>query len=328
MIVLAGVERNGKMKSKEPYVLVFGVSICDIFGFTQCEFKPYNSNPGAVKVSFGGVCRNIAENMARIGMKTKLISIVGDDANGHSMLAHAQRINLDMDDTLVIEGKSTPTYLAVLDDKGEMVSAVVDLKIADKFSEEFIDSKADVITGAEYMFFDADNPSTVEYIVKKYKGATKFVLDPVSAAKAVPMRDLISYFHTIKPNRHEAEALCGFAIESQEDVRRAGKYFRELGVENVFLSLDADGIYYHNGEEEGIIKALDIPVVNVTGAGDALVAGIGHGYMNNLGMEETVKYAVAMSAITISHAETIHPELDYPFVQAYKDSLKWEVVKF
>ena len=238
----------------EAYNLVFGISIYDIFGFTASNYRSHDSNPGRVKVSFGGVCRNIAENMARVGANTKFISVLGNNEKGKSILEHAKTKNLDMSDSLVVEGASTPTYVAILDESGEMVSAIVDINVDQYLTEEFIDSKASIIEGAEYMFFGADNPDMIEYIVKKYYGKTKFVLDPVSAAKAAHIKHLLPYFHTVKPNRHEAEVLCGFTIQSVEDVRKAGQYLLSLGVQHVFISLDADGVYYCTSEEEGIVK--------------------------------------------------------------------------
>ena len=71
-------------------------------------------------------------------------------------------------------------------------------------------------------------------------------------------------------------------LKNDEDLRKAGKYFIDLGIKNVFITLDEDGIYYNNGIEEGKIKANDVSVVNVTGAGDSFVAGIANGYMNNI----------------------------------------------
>ncbi|MGM9986398.1 MAG: carbohydrate kinase family protein [Bacillaceae bacterium] len=311
--------------NSEPYVLVFGMSIYDIFGFTNSSFRPYDSNPGTVKVSFGGVCRNISENMARIGMNTKFISVVGDDEKGRSILEYAKKINIDMSDSLIVKGESTPTYLAILDETGEMVSAVVDLKTADCITTEFMDSKAQVIQNADYMVLDTDNPTLVEHIVKTYNGATNFILDPVSAAKAVHVKHLIPYFHTIKPNRHEAEVLCGFQITNEADVKKAGRYFINIGVKKVFITLDADGIYYNDGVDEGIIKANDANVVNVTGAGDSFVAGIVYGYMNNLTIIDTVKYAIAMSFITISHEETIHPDMSHDYVVECLKNCKWSM---
>ena len=316
------------MKNKELYSLVFGVSVFDICGFTDNNYRCNDSNPGKVKASFGGVCRNIAECMARINVNTKFISILGDDETGKRMLEHSKLMNYDMSDTLIIEGGSTPTYMAILDHEGEMVSAVVDMKIIDMFTTEFIDSKADTIRNAEYMILDSDRPDIVEHILTHFSGETKFILDPVSAAKAQHVKHLTKYFHTIKPNRHEAQILCGFEIKNDEDLRKAGKYFLDLGVKKVFITLDEDGIYYNDGIEEGKIKANDVKVVNVTGAGDSFVAGITHGYMNNINLIDTVKFAIAMSTITISTEETIHPEMSYELVSRHVNNTEWTISKF
>ena len=312
----------------QPYALVFGVSVFDIFGFTDNNYRCNDSNPGKVRTSFGGVCRNIAENMARVGVNTKFISILGDDETGRRMMEHARVMKYDMEDSLIVEGHSTPTYMAILNETGELESAVVDMKITDMFTKEFIDSKADIIRNSEYMFLDSDKPDILEYILKTFKDETKFILDPVSACKARNIKHLIKYFHTIKPNRFEAEIMCGFEINDEDDLRRAGKYFIDLGIENVFISLDEDGIYYNNGSEEGKIKANNVPVKNVTGAGDSFVAGLGYGYMNGISLTETVKYAVAMSVITISHEDTIHPNMSDEFVKNHINNLSWTEKKY
>ncbi|MGL5314264.1 MAG: carbohydrate kinase family protein [Peptostreptococcaceae bacterium] len=311
------------MENRQPYALVFGVSVFDICGFTDKNYRSNDSNPGKVKTSFGGVCRNIAECMARVDVNTKFISILGDDEAGLRMMEHSKVMNYDMSESLIVEGGHTPTYMAILDEQGEMVSAVVDMKIIDMFTTDFIDSKAEIIKNCEYMILDSDRPDIVEYILKTFSGDTKFILDPVSAAKAKLVKHLIKYFHTIKPNRYEAEIMCGFKIHNDEDLRKAGQYFRDLGIENVFITLDEDGIYYNNGAQEGKLKANDVKVVNVTGAGDSFVAGIASGYMNDINIVDTVKYAISMSTITIATEETIHPEMCNELVKEYMDTINW-----
>ena len=313
---------------KRPYILVYGVSVYDIIGFSYDHYRTQDSNPGRVKVSFGGVCRNIAENLVRLNLNTKFISIVGDDEKGHSILKHAEGLNLDMKDSLIVSGESTPTYMAILNEHGEMQSAIVDMKIMDCITAEFIDSKASIIEESEYMIMGTDNPCMVEHILTTYQGKTNFILDPVSSVKVSKIKKLIPYFHTIKPNRIEAECLCGFPIRTLDDVRKAGKYFLQQGVKSVIISLDVDGMYYTNGTEEGILKAGARHVVNVTGAGDSCVAGIGYGYMNQLSLKETVKYAIAMSIITIEHEETIHPRMSSELVEQYIQELRWTETKF
>lgn len=317
------------MNDNNPYILVLGASIVDIFGFCGRSYAQRDSIPGHIKVSFGGVCRNIAENLARVGVKTEFISTLGDDENGKSILEHSKRIGYNMENSLLLKGERTATYMAILNHQGEMESAVVDMESLNKMDEAFVDEKHDIFNNALYTIVDSDNPTLLEYILKKYEGKSKFILDPVSAKRAKTIRHLIKYFHTIKPNRFETEALCGFEIKNEDDLRKAGRFFIEQGVKNVFISLDADGIYYITSEgEEGTLACCEkVEVKNVTGAGDSFVAGIGYGYMNNLSIKDTLKYAMAMSIITITHEETINPDMCHELVEDLINSKEWKETK-
>ncbi len=314
--------------SQEPYILVFGASVVDIIGFTNVSYIPLNSNPGSVKISYGGVCRNIAENMARVGLNTKFISILGNDETGRGMLEHSRMVGYDMEDSLITKHGGTPTYMAVLNECGEMVSAVVDMKSINELTTEFIDEKTQTIENAEYVIVDTDNPEKLEYLLKKYHTKTRFVLDPVSAAKADDVKHLIKYFHTIKPNRHEAEQLAGFGIKNDDTLIKAAKQFHDQGVTNVFISLDAEGIFYSDGQQMGKIKANEALVKNVTGAGDSFVAGLGYGFMKELDTIETARFAIAMSLVTIEHEETIHPDMSIEKVNHIIEKTDWTEVRF
>lgn len=308
---------------KNGYLLVLGASIMDIFGFSTSNYRAYNSTPGKIKMSFGGVCRNIAENSARIGVNTKFLSVLGDDESGRSILEHSREIGYNMEDSMIIKGASTPTYLAILDENGEMVSAIADMKSLNAMTEEFIDSKEELIKNAKYVVVDSDNPKILSYILKNFSKETNFILDPVSAEKANWVKDMIKDFHTIKPNRHEAEILAGFPIKDTEDLLKASNYFLSLGIKKVYISLDSEGIFYNNGKECGKVKALDVKVKNVTGAGDSFVAGIGYGYMNELKEVDIVKFSMAMSIITIADEATIHPDMCLNKVKEEINKIKW-----
>ena len=307
----------------QPYILVLGASIVDITGFSAVKYKTHNSNPGCVKVSMGGVCRNIAETTARLGLKTKFISILGDDDSGNNILVHSKKIGYDMSDSLILKGCSTPTYMAILDEKGEMVSAIVDMWSANQMTESFIDEKSEIISGAEYTFVDADHPKILEYLLKKHHGQTKFVLDPISAVKAESIKHLLPYFHTIKPNRYEAEMLVGYPLNSTENLLRAAEDLLALNIQNVFISLDENGIFYANATQRGIMMARGAHVINVTGAGDSFVAGLGYGYMHQLSLHDTVKFAIGASLLTISHESTIHPDMCLEKIKDVISKCEW-----
>ena len=311
------------MNNNDSYILVLGASIVDIIGFSRKKYSHRDSIPGNIKISLGGVCRNIAENLARVNVKTEFISILGGDDQGRNIIENSKKIGYNMKHSLVLDNEYTPTYMAILNEDGDMESAIVDMECLNKMDTAFIDSKAEVIENAEYVILDSDNPELLEYILTKFHGKTKFILDPVSASKAEKVSHLIKYFHTIKPNRLETEILCGFKIESDKDLVKAADYFLSLGVENVFISLDADGIYYKTANEEGKVKTTAVDVKNVTGAGDSFVSGVGYGYMNNLSIKDTVKYAIAMSVVTIIHEETINPNMSEDFVNEFIKNMEW-----
>ena len=307
----------------KPYVLVLGASIVDIFGFSRKKYQPYNSTPGEIRMSLGGVCRNIADNLARLNINTKFVSVIGNDEKGRSILEHSKVIGYDMSESKILEEGRTATYMAVLDDHGEMVSAIVDMDSLDKLDIDFISSKSELIKNAEYVFLDSDNPETMEYILKRFKGETRFILDPISAEKAGSIRHLIKYFHTIKPNKYEAEVMSGIKIRNDEDLKRVGNHFIDLGVTEVFISLDEEGVYYNDGNLEGKIKTYGIPVKNVTGAGDSFVAGLGYGYMMGMPLKNRVKFAIGASILTISHEDTISPDMSVENINKILNKTKW-----
>lgn len=311
------------MYNNDSYILVLGASIVDIIGFSRRKYSHRDSIPGNIKISLGGVCRNIAENLARVNVNTEFISILGGDDQGRNIMENSKKIGYNMEHSLILEDEYTPTYMAILNEDGEMESAIVDMECLNKMDTAFIDSKAEVIENAEYVILDSDNPELLEYILTKFHGKTKFILDPVSASKAEKVSHLIKYFHTIKPNRIETEILCGFKIKNDEDLVKAADYFLSLGVENVFISLDSDGIYYKNSTEEGKIKTTCVDVKNVTGAGDSFVSGVGYGYMNKLSIKDTAKYAIAMSVVTIIHEETINPNMSEELVNEFIKNMEW-----
>jgi sugar/nucleoside kinase (ribokinase family) len=310
------------------YILVLGASVVDIFGFCENKYASRDSIPGRIKMTFGGVCRNIAENLARMEVNTKFISVLGDDEIGREMIEHSRYIGYDMSQSLILKDKRTPTYLAVLDENGEMVSGINDMSSINRLDIAYIKSKSDIIKKADYVFLDADNPLNLKFLLDTYNEDTKFILDPISANKTVKILPFIGGFHTIKPNRLEAEVIADMSIENDADLLRAAEKIHALGVTNLFITLDKEGVFYSNRESQGLLKSLNPEVRNVTGAGDSFVAGIGYGYTKDLSIDDIAKVATTMAFITISNHETIHPELSLDKVIDEMKRIKWEERKF
>lgn len=315
------VKGKGYILSEGEYVLVIGGSNVDITGFPKDLLRLEDSNPGSVKMSLGGVGRNIGENLARLGMSTKMMTAVGKDVYGQKIIEESRLIDLDMSQALVLENASTSIYLSIMDEEGDMKLALSDMDIAEKIDTDYINKNARLIRNAAAVVVDANlNQSVLEYLFSNFKDV-KFFVDTVSAAKAMKLKNLLGYVHTIKPNRIETEALTGVKVDSVEDAYEAIDVFLNQGIKQVFISLGQDGVVYGSEDKKEIFKPKQIKMVNATGAGDAFMAAIVFSWINNFEPRKTLAFSSCASALAISCASTINPELSEAKVNAMMDEL-------
>lgn len=295
------------MLNEEPYICVIGGANADIQGFPAKRLVFHDSNPGAVKVSLGGVGRNIAENLSKLGMPVKLITAVGNDVYGKDIIENARISQMDVAHTLISSELPTSVYLSILDADGDMLAAIAQMDIIEKIDPDFLSHKAQLIRGAHLCVLDANlSAQTLEYIAEHLKGADLYV-DTVSTAKAVKIRPILSAIHTLKPNRLEAAALSGINITDDESLRKNGAFFLSRGVKRVVISLGLSGVYYHDGVNEFVFKPKDVRVVNATGAGDAFMAAFIYGSTNGFEAEKLINFSTAASKLALIHEKTINP---------------------
>lgn len=300
---------RGYIVNKKPYICVVGGVNVDIQGFPYGALRPKDSNPGKAMISLGGVGRNIAENLCRMGIKTSLISTLGDDIYGKKVLEEARAIGLNMQDSLILPNEATSSYLSILDETGDMSVAISSMDIYENMTVEFIQEKKNVIENASLCIVDTNIPKEViEYLVINHRD-TDYFLDTVSTTKAMKVKDIIGYFHTIKPNKLEAEMLSGIEITGEEDIKRVLDYFLNKGVKRVFLSMGAEGVYYCDNKNFAHISSPNVKVVNATGAGDAFVAGAAYGYYNHMDINRTAFFSMAASIMALQHKNTINPNI-------------------
>ena len=302
-----------KNAPRNSYICVIGGSNIDIEGYPNQKLLLGDSNPGVVKTSLGGVGRNIAENLARLGIETRFLSVVGDDAHGKRVLDHARAIGLDMEDALIVD-EPTSTYLSVLDETRDMHVGIAHMDILNRLDIAYIKQHAEIIKKARFCVVDTNLPDVLEYLVTHYD--VPFVLDTVSASKAVKAKHLLGHFHTMKTNKLEAEVLSGIAIHTEKDLQKAGRYFIDQGVEYSFITMGAEGVYYKTRDEEGIITSAPVEMISATGAGDAFAAGLVYGLCEEKRVEDAVQFAIGASLLAILSEDTINPDISSHTVEA------------
>ena len=288
-------------------VVVGGVNV-DIGGRSFGKLVAADSNPGRVSISLGGVGRNIAHNMALMGLDVKLLTAMGEDVYGNRITSSCTELGIDVSHALRVPDCATSTYLYIADEAGEMALALSDMEVCDRITPAYLAANQQVLQNAQVIVADTNIPAeTLVYLAENC--TAPIFCDPVSTIKAGKLRPILNRIHTLKPNRLEAELLSGVPIREKEDAEAAAKALIEKGVQRVFLSMGADGVCAATPQEQLWLPNLPGNMVNTTGCGDAFMAALVWAYMQDMTLRETAMAGLAAGSIAMESPETINPAM-------------------
>lgn len=298
------------LNEKNSITCIGGANI-DRKALSKQKVKLGSSNPVYTEETLGGVARNVAENLTRLGIHTKLLSFVGQDREGQSMIEASKQLGIDMSLTTIIPDERTGTYTALLDPNGEMIVSLADMDIYEKITVGMIEARWQQITTSKAIFVDTNiSEEALHFIIEKSTSNDAFLfVDPVSSAKASKLPSDLTSVHTILPNKEEAEILSGISIETEDDYIHAATEIQKRGVSNVVITLGADGIFYKTKDDSGILSPIATNVVDVTGAGDAFAASLIYGIVEGLSFVEACQYGLAGSSLTLQSKQSVSNDM-------------------
>jgi pseudouridine kinase len=298
--------------NQDGYLLVIGAASIDTKGRADQRIHHGASTPGVIRVSVGGVGRNIAENLARLGEPIVLLSAVGDDGSGRRIVNQAEECGIDVSHLLVDPTHRTAAYIAILDESGALLMSVDDMCIGrELITPDFIYRRRALFRDAQMVILDANlSPASLRTI---FKLARRYDL-PVCADPTTPTLAprLCPHLHDlvlVTPNAAEAEALCGVKVSGRESALKAAQRLVNLGVRYAIVTLGATGLVYATSQESGHVPAIECEIVDLTGAGDALTATVIFGLLNRFEIDEAVRLATSAAALTLQSRHTVSPDL-------------------
>lgn len=292
-----------------PGVVVVGGSNMDIKARSASVPQAQTSNPGHASMTPGGVGRNVAETLARLGDRVHLVSVVGRDALGSVLIEHT--MNSGVRTELVVRtDRPTGTYTAVLDHNGELVIAIADMEAIDELGPENLVAARDTIAGSSLVVVDGNlRPDTLDAALAM-STSTMVILDPVSVPKAAGISEVVdARVYAVTPGRDELAALAGLPTRTDRQVRKAADALHARGIEIVWVSLGADGSLLSVGGHAQEVSALKTDVVDVTGAGDSMLAGFCHTLLTGGSPQEAASLGHAAAALTVASSHTVRPDL-------------------
>ena len=307
---------KGYIVHTAPYVTVVGGVNMDIGGWPGEALVPQDSNPGTVRMSLGGVGRNIAHNMSLLGLDVRMVTAFGDDTNAQKIAASCGELGIDISQSPIVPGGRTSTYLFINDQQGDMALAVSDMDIYRHLTPQVLAARQKLLCGSQVIVIDTNIPAESIAWLADNCGVPIFA-DPVSTAKAVKLKPVLGKLHTLKPNRIEAELLSGVAITDEASLHKAADALLETGLHRVFISLGADGVFAADRAGGRLhLPVLPAEMVNTTGCGDAFMAAIAWAYLRGTDLEGTARAGLAASAIAMEGGETINPTLSETALKA------------
>ena len=162
---------------------VVGAANIDIGGFPQGRIALQDSNPGRVLLSPGGVGRNIACNLARLGVETHLVAPLGTDAFTGILRADCARAGVDTRLCFTFPGAASSAYLFIADINGDMQLAVNDMDICRRMTPEALAGRIDALNAMDAVVLDANLPeASIAFLAERLR--PPLFADAVSAAKA------------------------------------------------------------------------------------------------------------------------------------------------
>ncbi len=254
------------------YIVVVGGLNIDIIGTPKREPLPGDSSPGDVRISAGGVGRNIARSLRKLGERVELVAPLSWDADGAFARADCENLGIGLVGAMPVS--SSCHYLCINGPEGELRLAVNDMAAMEALGPEEIEARLPMINESDLIVVDANlREDALAHLAALAQ--RPLVADPVSAPKAARLRGILSRLDAIKPNRAEAAVLTGLSPDDAPEALAAA--LNALGVKRVFLSLGAMGMLYAGPEGPVRVPSEALHGVNYNGCGDAATAAIAHG---------------------------------------------------
>lgn len=248
-------------------IAVVGGLNLDVLGTPSGAFTPRDSNIGEIVFRAGGVGRNIAALLIAAGAEVMFVTALGRDEKSDLLRLLCARDGLDLSCAVETDAPAC-AYLCVHDDKGDMLSAVSDMRATDALKPAALEKYLPRICQSDACVIDANLPEdTLAFLAARV--SVPLIADPVSTAKAARMKGILPRLAAIKPNLMEAAALTG-----ESDPIAAARALVQAGVQKAFISLGGQGVCYADRGECGVLPAMETARVPLTGAGDAMLAGV------------------------------------------------------
>ena len=298
-----------------PYkVICIGGSNIDRKQYVYNSININTTNIAKSTLSYGGVARNVSENLIRLGFDVNLLTCYGTDDDGILLKNNFKLNNINVELSFEIPNVQTSSYNAIIDKDGELfVATVSNLDIYNSITVEKIQNNWSKISDAEYVFLDTFfNENCIKYVLDKCKEENKcLIVNPVSPIEAMKLPNDLSGIYLLIANEKEACSLSGITSINEGFHKAATERIQEKGVKNVVLTCGAKGIYYFdNSCNFRYLPSYNTKAIDTVGAGDAFIAGMIFSHKKMHDFYKMCTYGLAAASLAVQELNTAPKSLN------------------
>lgn len=254
-------------------VICIGAAFVDVLFHAKEKMLLATTNDATVTKTAGGVSRNIAHQLALLGVPVQLISVFGNDSDGDWLKQVCSAAGVKLDGAITKEGLSGK-YTGILNVDGSLFTAFLTNSATHLITPEHLSGQSNLLSTASYLLADANiNVDTGEWLLAFSKRTgIPFIIEPVSVPPARKFKTVnLDGLYMITPNEDELPVLCS---EKSFLTQLQVEELLQKGVQYIWLHNGKHGSALYSKDKAITLHAPDIEVVDCTGAGDGSLSGL------------------------------------------------------
>lgn len=248
----------------------------------------------------GGKGANQAIASVRGKNETVFVGRVGDDENGNFMLNQFKDNGIKIEHIVTSKNQQTGQAYILLQETGQN-SIIIQHGANFDLSVEDVEAAKEDIISSDFVIAQFETPleATIAAFKLAHEAGKITILNPAPARGDIPA-ELLKLTDIITPNETEAESITGIKVTDEKSMQASAKYFHNLGVKGVIITLGSIGSYVSYGEISEVVPAFKVKAVDTTAAGDTFLGALASELKTDLSnIKESVIYASKSSSFTV-----------------------------
>ena len=293
-------------------IVIIGAVFVDIKGYPLSTYIPGGRNAGRVEQVHGGVCRNVAEDIANVELRPTFVSLVDDTGSGQDVIDKLAKHKVN---TRYLEKvpDGMGTWLAVFDNDGDVCAAISKRPDTTPLTKLLEEKGDEIFADCDGIAFELDlEKATVKQILRYAKKYNKKVYAAISNMSiAMERRAFLQEIDCFVCNQQEAGLLFSDEYDHmapEEMCRTLAANVHSANIPCMVVTMGGEGaVYARSDGESGVVPAKKVDVIDTTGAGDAFFAGTVIGLTYGKTLPEACEIGSRLAASVICTAENVCP---------------------